>query len=107
MNMRIAVEIESVIFRIVINDHLNIYSLEYIIAFWMQYLLMTKVLKLCLDLRYCQQGGLTQWHMRLNETRLSNLKQHESDPASFLLCEDRKKHASVWRIRRKGMQDEI
>ncbi len=33
MNMRIAVEIESVIFRIVINDHLNIYSLEYIIAF--------------------------------------------------------------------------
>lgn len=33
MNMHIAVEIESVIFRIVINYHLNIYSLEYIIEF--------------------------------------------------------------------------
>ncbi len=30
-NMLIAVEIESVIFRIVINDHLNIYSVEYLL----------------------------------------------------------------------------
>ncbi len=68
-NMLIAVEIESVIFRIVINDHINIYSVDYLLIFFMQYRLMTEVLKLCLDVLYCQQKHVTQWHMRLHETR--------------------------------------
>ncbi len=33
-NMLIAVEIESVIFRIVINDHINIYSVDYLLIFF-------------------------------------------------------------------------